>query len=251
MAPARKNARTARLATALNFRFMTGVKQHLKAFLRGPFASHLLANYLRLVMLTSRKTFVLASGDRLGDINPVIYTSWHGHSYLFPFMFRRGTCPTLLVARHGDGRMVGNAMNVLGMPLTFGSGSNDKTDVNKGGAKAFLTLLRLLKAGKSIKITADVPKVSRVTGQGVILLARKSGVPVVPVAMASSRRIYAKSWDRMQINLPFSRIALVEGAPIIVPDDDSPLEAHQAALTAALEAAEAQAFAIVDRKKTG
>ena len=65
--------------------------------------------------------------------------------------------------------------------------------------------LTALKEGYNVAMTADVPKVARVAGLGVVKLAQHSGRPIYPVAMASSRRIELDNWDRSAINLPFSR----------------------------------------------
>ncbi len=67
--------------------------------------------------------------------------------------------------------------------------------------------------------TADVPKVARVAGRGVIMLARESGRPIFPFAMATSRFKRLNNWDRSVISLPFGRGAMVTNDPIYVPRD--------------------------------
>lgn len=224
------------------------LKKLFKSKFASACASWTIAASLRLVYYTSKKIY--EPGDLKSHRNmskPVIYVSWHGHSYIAPYMFKRADMPTLMVARHGDGRLVGQAMAILGVPLVFGSGSNDNKGVaRRGGAVAFLKLLKVLRAGSSVTMTCDVPKIARVCGEGAILLARKSGCPLVPIAMVTSRRRYLSSWDRMVINLPFSRLAFVEGAPIFVADDDSPLAPYQAMVDAQLSAADARAIALAD-----
>lgn len=54
---------------------------------------------------------------------------------------------------------------------------------------------------------------------GIIMLARESGRPIMPFAMATSRYVQLNNWDRTTINLPFGRGALVGGEPISVPAD--------------------------------
>ena len=144
--------------------------------------------------------------------------------------------------------MIGQAMRYLGVPLIYGSGAGTKSGSNKGGARAFLQMMRTLRDGQSVTLTADVPKTAREVGEGIVLLARKSGVPIVPVAMTSSRRKIARSWDRMQINLPFSRLAFVAGEPIFVPDDGSEPGQYQAKLAEVLEHAQEKAFALADKR---
>jgi lysophospholipid acyltransferase (LPLAT)-like uncharacterized protein len=68
-------------------------------------------------------------------------------------------------------------------------------------------------------MTADVPKVARVAGMGVVKLAQHSTRPIYAVAIASSRRKELQNWDRTAINLPFGRIAMVASEPIWVPAD--------------------------------
>jgi lysophospholipid acyltransferase (LPLAT)-like uncharacterized protein len=99
-------------------------------------------------------------------------------------------------------------------------------------------------------LTADVPKVSRVAGLGIIKLASATGRPIFPVAVATSRRIELDNWDRSAINLPFSRGATVVGDPIPVPAeaDDATLERARSALEQSLNAATERAYAIVDRR---
>jgi lysophospholipid acyltransferase (LPLAT)-like uncharacterized protein len=99
-------------------------------------------------------------------------------------------------------------------------------------------------------LTADVPKVARVAGAGIIKLARESGRPIIPIAVATSRRIDFNSWDRASLNLPFSRGAMVGGELIRVAKDAdaATLEAARQALEQSLNAVTERAYAIVDRK---
>jgi len=93
-----------------------------------------------------------------------------------------------------------------------------------------------------------VPKVARVAGRGIVMLARISGRPIYPVAMATSRRIVMRNWDRSVINLPFSRGAIVLGDPIRVPRhaDAEALETCRRQVEQGLNAVTERAFAIVD-----
>ena len=80
-------------------------------------------------------------------------------------------------------------------------------------------MLDALAEGYNVALTADVPKVARVAGPGIVRLARDSGRPIYPVALASSRRVEFDNWDRSTMNLPFSRIVGVVGEPIRVARD--------------------------------
>ena len=94
-----------------------------------------------------------------------------------------------------------------------------------------------------------MPKRSRVAGLGIIMLARESGRPIMPFAMATSRFIRLNNWDRTTINLPFGRGALVGIETIIVPPDADAetMEKLRAQLEANLNEATRRAYAQVGR----
>jgi hypothetical protein len=54
---------------------------------------------------------------------------------------------------------------------------------------------------------------------GAVLLARKTGNPVLPFTVTAARRWEAPSWDRLQIPLPFTRARVQIAPPIFVPPD--------------------------------
>lgn len=209
------------------------------------------AGYLRLVWKTSRFT-VEPDGiyERLESELPVILAMWHGQHFMAPFVRRPHHRAKVLISKHRDGEVNAIAAQQLGIGTVRGSGNHDRRFDEKGGVGAFWAMLASLDEGWSMALTADVPKVSRVAGFGIIKLARESGRPIIPVAVATSRRIDFDSWDRASLNLPFSRGAMVGGEPIRVAReaDAAALEAARQALERSLNAATERAYAIVDRK---
>jgi hypothetical protein len=109
-------------------------------------------------------------------------------------------------------------------------------------------MIESLADGWNMALTADVPKISRVSGLGIIKLAQISGRPIFPISLATSRRIVLDNWDRSEINLPFSRVAIVVGDPIRVPTDADAqiLEQRRSELETALNAASDRAHALAD-----
>jgi lysophospholipid acyltransferase (LPLAT)-like uncharacterized protein len=210
------------------------------------------AEYLRLVWNTSRFTIEPADiYERAGPDQPIILALWHGQHILAPFVRRKEHHPTkVLISRHRDGEINALAAQRLGIGTVRGSGNHDRRFDEKGGVGAFWAMLATLRDGCNMALTADVPKISRVAGLGIIKLARESGRPIYPVAIATSRRIEFDSWDNAAINLPFSRGAIVVGEPIRVAADAdaAALEAARSALQATLNAATERAYAIADRK---
>jgi lysophospholipid acyltransferase (LPLAT)-like uncharacterized protein len=209
------------------------------------------AEYLRLVWRTSRFT-IEPDGiyERLESELPVILAMWHGQHFMAPFVRRPHHRAKVLISKHRDGEVNALAAQQLGIGTVRGSGNHDRRFDEKGGVGAFWAMLASLDEGWSMALTADVPKVSRVAGAGIIKLARESGRPIIPVAVATSRRIDFDSWDRASLNLPFSRGAMVGGEPIRVARDADAAAVEEArqALERSLNAATERAYAIVDRK---
>jgi lysophospholipid acyltransferase (LPLAT)-like uncharacterized protein len=154
-----------------------------------------------------------------------------------------------LISRHIDGEINAIAAEWLGVGTVRGSGDHGRRYHVKGGVGAFKSMMDAIAKGWNMALTADVPKVSRVAGLGIIKLASATGRPIFPVALATSRRKVLDNWDRSAINLPFSRGATVVGDPIRVSADAGPeaLEQARSALEQALNAATERAYAIADR----
>ena len=119
---------------------------------------------------------------------PAIIAMWHGQHFMAPFIKRpeRGHRAKVLISRHRDGEINARAAKRLGIGTIRGSGAHNGEFHRKGGAVAFTEMLEALKQGYNVALTADVPKVSRVAGLGVVKLAQHSGRPIYPVAIATS-----------------------------------------------------------------
>ena len=217
-------------------------------------AGVLAAEYLRLVWRTNR--FVLDPADfyeRVAPELPVIIAMWHGQHFMAPFLKRAEHKVKVLISRHRDGEVNAIAVERLGVPAIRGSGDHERRFHRKGGVAAFKGMLDALAEGYNMALTADIPKVSRVAGAGIVTLARFSGRPIYPVAAATSRRIELSNWDRTEVNLPFGRFAIVVGAPIRVLSDADEVaqEAARQAVEAGLNAATARAHELADRRDKG
>jgi lysophospholipid acyltransferase (LPLAT)-like uncharacterized protein len=158
-----------------------------------------------------------------------------------------------LISRSGDGGMQAAALRRLGVIPVRGSGGHAGRAQRKGGAPALRGLLRALEDGASVAMTADVAKVARVAGLGIVTLARLSGRPILPMAVVAKRRIDFKSWDRASIGLPFNRCAIVIGDPIRVARDadDDAMETARRAVEDGLNAVHGRAYAMVGSRDPG
>jgi lysophospholipid acyltransferase (LPLAT)-like uncharacterized protein len=215
----------------------------------------LLAGYLTLVRRTNRTTFI--PNDAYGFLEteqPIIITMWHGQHFMQTFYKRPEHTCTVMISRHADGEFNAIAAQKLGMGVIRGSGAQRADQVQKrGGIGALRGLLSLLKAGENVSMTADVPKISRVAGAGIILLAQLSGRPIYPIGVVCSRRIDFKSWDAASVGLPFGRCAIVVGNPITVPReaDAATFEAQRRAVEAELDRVYAAGYAALGQKDPG
>ena len=211
----------------------------------------LAAEYLRLVWLTNKFSFDPPGVYEIVEPQqPVILAFWHGQHFLTPFIkTKESHRAKVLISRHRDGEFNAIAAERLGIETIRGSGDHGSAFHRKGGVGAFKEMVRALADGYNVASTADVPKRSRVAGLGIIMLARESGRPIVPFAMATSRFIRLNNWDRTTINLPFGRGALVGIEGIFVPPDADAetMEKLRVQLETVLNEATRRAYAQVGR----
>ena len=180
----------------------------------------LAARYIRLVHSTSRVVNEPADLEqRVARLQPVIYAMWHGQFMMIPKLKPASVPVRSMVARHGDAELMGRALAHFNTELIRGAGAGRKRK-DKGGVHALRAAVQSLQEGVSVAMTADVPPgPARVAGLGVVSLARLSGRPIIPSAVASSRFAAFNTWSRFTVNLPFSKIACVMGDPIYVSED--------------------------------
>jgi lysophospholipid acyltransferase (LPLAT)-like uncharacterized protein len=196
----------------------------MKSLLRTPRAQAMLAAllgaYLAFALRTTRWTLDGQEHFRpFGSGAPAVFAFWHEFLPLMPALaliarkmpVYRPTPIYTLVSQHRDGRFIGSVMQRFGILPIEGSSS-------RGGMAALRNLLVVLRRGDMIGITPDGPRgPRRQAAFGVAQLAALSGVPVVPLAARTSRRIQLNTWDRMPVPLPFGRGIVVCGPAISVP----------------------------------
>jgi 3-deoxy-D-manno-octulosonic-acid transferase len=220
-----------------------------RLFSSGPvvaFGSAIAAAYIRLVYNTSEVRRDPPDTDaKLFSEHPQIFAMWHGQFGMLPKIKPdRPADVAAMVARHGDAELIGAVLKRFGMWLIRGAGAGRRRR-DRGGAVAFRGALTALQHGTTVAMTADfAPGPARKAGDGIVMLAKLSGRPIVPCAMATSRFIALKSWSAFTINLPFSKLGIVVGDPVRVPEDadSATLEAARIALERGLNQATARAY---------
>ena len=210
--------------------------------------SFLAASYIRLVYATSKVRCDPPDTDaKLFAQHPQIFAMWHGQFLMLPKIKPdRPADVVAMVARHGDAEHIGAVLKRFGMTLIRGAGAGTRRR-NRGGAAALREATRALARGTTVAMTADVPPgPARRVGDGIVMIARLSGRPIVPCAMATSRFIALKSWSAFTVNLPFSTLGIVVGDPIWVPadTDETALEDSRLAVERGLNDVTARAYAL-------
>jgi lysophospholipid acyltransferase (LPLAT)-like uncharacterized protein len=164
---------------------------------------------------------LVASGRR------VIIVSWHGR-LLTAFVHFSRYRPAVMISQSRDGARIAWIAERFGFRPVRGSSS-------RGGVRALLALTRELAAAGGVAIhIVDGPRgPAGEVKPGLIPLAARSGALIVPIYATARWRLEARSWDRMQVPLPWSRIDCRVDEPIEVPARLSESEAD--ALRADLE----------------
>ncbi len=219
-------------------------------------AGRALAFYLRAVRAMTRFAYEPADiYDRVRPELPVIYAMWHGQHIMIPFARPEWMASCSLASRHGDGGINAVALRELGIGVIRGSGALGRKVREKGGASAFMAMVKRMAGGESMVLTADVPKARARLRRGHHQAGAGLGPAHPPVAVVTRWRIDVKSWDRMSIGLPipFNRGAIVVGAPILVAReaDQAAVEAARTALEASLDDIHARAYAMIGGQDPG
>ena len=212
----------------------------------------LFAQALRFIKLTNPP---VAGSVKLAGAyqqeQPGIIAFWHGQHLLAPVFYLPQRELAAMVSRSADAELNAMVVEKFGIETVRGSGGRENTrHLDKGGAKALVSLKKALDTGKNVAMIADIPHgTPREAGMGIVLLARLSGRPIMPVAITTSRRkVLERSWDKTTISLPFGRSGIAVGELIYVPKnaDEAEMERKRQLVTDSLNAATAKAYALVD-----
>jgi lysophospholipid acyltransferase (LPLAT)-like uncharacterized protein len=185
-------------------------------------ACWVIQGYIRFVYATNRWSVEGAEPPRRlsREGRSFIAAFWHGQLLMMPLAWHRLAPFHMLTSAHPDGRIIAGAMTYFGIETIAGS-------TRRGGSAAFRTMLKCLKEGACVGITPDGPRGPAMNASlGIVNVARRAQVPILPIAYATSRRRVLATWDRFHLALPFGRGVYLWGEPIeIAADlDDAGLE---------------------------
>jgi lysophospholipid acyltransferase (LPLAT)-like uncharacterized protein len=159
-----------------------------------------------------------------------IYCFWHDRIFLTTYWWRNRRI-VVMTSRSFDGEYIARFIQRFGYGAIRGSST-------RGAVGAVVEMVRLMRAGCTTAFTIDGPKgPPYVAKMGSVLLAKKSGHPIVPVTMALARYWKVPSWDSFQIPKPFTKARVYVAPTIYVCSDadESELNAKRDELQAVLD----------------
>jgi lysophospholipid acyltransferase (LPLAT)-like uncharacterized protein len=160
-----------------------------------------------------------------------IYTFWHNRVFLATYFWRKRRI-VVMTSQSFDGEYIARFIQRFGYGAARGSST-------RGAVGAIIEMTRLMRAGLPTAFTIDGPKGPRyVAKMGAVLLAKKTGNPILPFTITPTRFWESKkSWDWFQVPLPFTSARVDIAPPIYVPPDadDRLLELKRDELQAALD----------------
>lgn len=191
---------------------------------------------------TLRTTFSGEDGSvtSIDDIYPGIFPFWHRCVLPAVWIFRRRRL-AVMTSQSRDGEFIARVIERFGFVPVRGSSS-------RGGIRALLGMRRLVSEGGGVAFTIDGPRGPRfVAKRGPILLARETGVAIVPFYVALDRAWVLNTWDGFMIPKPMAHAFIRAGGKIAVPPDadEATLQRCYEQMQAALERVTAYAEAHV------
>jgi len=138
-------------------------------------------------------------GQTLASGSAGIICGWH-ELFLIACCDRWQGDGYVMISQSRDGERVTRVAERLGWRVVRGSSS-------RGGARALLQMVRVLRAPVMVGHFVDGPRgPRREVKPGVVLMAQRSGAVLIPTVYSTRWKWCAPSWDRSQIPLPFARI---------------------------------------------
>lgn len=136
-----------------------------------------------------------------------IYALWH-ESILFLPLFREKV--NILISQHADGEFITQVCQFLGAEVVRGS-------TTQGGMQALMELEECSKR-THLLVTPDGPQGPRRRVQlGLIFLASRTGLPIIPCGVGFAGAWRARSWDKLALPHPWTSGRGVMGQAISVP----------------------------------
>jgi lysophospholipid acyltransferase (LPLAT)-like uncharacterized protein len=143
-----------------------------------------------------------------------IYAFWHNRIFAGTYFFRnRGI--VVITSQSFDGEYIARFIQRFGYGAVRGSST-------RGGVGALVEMIRLMKKGLPMAFSVDGPRGPKyVAKTGAVLLAKKTGNPLMPFVVETEKFWTINNWDNLQIPKPFTRAKIFIAEPIYVGADAS------------------------------
>lgn len=166
-----------------------------------------------LSRITVRKTEPVAA---LEASRNCIYAFWHSRILLLSYLYKK-LGAAIMVSNSADGEIIAQILQRQGQVTVRGS-------TRKGGLRALVRQAEIMRAqSRPGAVVPDGPQGPRHHAQpGVILLAQKTGCPIIPVTYSAKRRKEFNSWDRFILPAPATPCLVIYGRPLYVPRETGP-----------------------------
>jgi len=158
---------------------------------------------------------------RLRVINPfvrgggnAVFAFWHGEQFI-PCFLRRNENAAIMSSLSKDGEIQAGILSRLGYKVVRGSAT-------RGGQRALVEMIRHVRTGHDSGFAVDGPKGPyREVKPGVIYLAQKCGIPVIPMSCCARKSaVFGRAWDKYELPIPFFKAVAAYGEPIHIARGD-------------------------------
>jgi len=188
-----------------------GFRQRLAIRLAG------LLLYWLILLIGKTVRFTIVGSENDDPRRPQVVCFWHNRIPIGTWFFRRRGI-VVMSSLSFDSEYIARFIQRFGYGAARGSST-------RGARAALIQMIRAVKAGRSAGFSVDGPRGPvYVAKPGPLLLAARTGAPIVPFSVSLERCWRLRSWDRIEIPRPFTRAVAVVGVPFHVRSGNDPAE---------------------------
>jgi lysophospholipid acyltransferase (LPLAT)-like uncharacterized protein len=148
----------------------------------------------------------------ISDRKSFIIAFWHS-TMLLPWYLHRNMNVAALVSKSKDGDLLAKLLRSWNYKVIRGSSSS-------GGDVALGIMIDYAKNNQSIAVTPDGPRgPAYKLKAGVVVTAKKSGLPLILLGIGFKKKKLLKSWDQFQVPYFFTKANAVYSEPIYINQD--------------------------------
>lgn len=148
----------------------------------------------------------------------IIFAHWHGDELVMVMVGPRYHCAAM-TSTSDDGEIMTRVLKLFGYGISRGSST-------RGGARALIGMVHLMKDGFNATVAVDGPKGPRFKVKpGVWALAKHSGGPIATIGVAKkSALVFNKSWNKTYLPWPFTKVVVSFGKPLVYDEKESEVQ---------------------------